>query len=214
MTRPEVVQKSHQLGGDPALLSAYYGNWATTYEKDAGNLGYVGPRVVADLFGELATRYFPGQKEITGLDAGCGTGLAGPPLLERGVSALDGLDLSQGMVAQAAETGAYRILSSGVDLNLGLSQFAEDVYDVTISCGVFIRGHLNPTAVDGLVRVTRPGGIILITTGQNYLDETDFAGYIADLSSKNQVNLIEIRPNQNYLMDEPAHYWVLQVPPG
>jgi len=45
------------------------------------------------------------------LDAGCGTGLVGVALAERGARSIDGVDLSPGMIAKAKETGVYRRLA-------------------------------------------------------------------------------------------------------
>ncbi|MFH8492473.1 class I SAM-dependent DNA methyltransferase [Streptomyces longisporoflavus] len=193
------------------MLTDYYDGWATTYEKDAHSLGYVGPRKIADLFAEARSRHLSATEEIVALDAGCGTGLVGPPLTERGVTILDGIDLSHEMVTEAAKTGAYRVLSSGVDLNLGLRETAAGIFDVTVSCGVFTTGHVRPAALDGLLRVTRTGGLVVFTTSQRYLERSSVVEHVEGLVAQGRTRVLERREDQPYLVDERAHYWVLQV---
>ncbi|MDQ6961632.1 MAG: hypothetical protein Q9M28_03755 [Mariprofundaceae bacterium] len=37
-------------------------------------------------------------------------------------------------------------------------------YDVTISCGVFTGGHVPPTSLEELIRVTKQEGLIILST--------------------------------------------------
>lgn len=209
MKSQEIVDRSHQLDGEPARLSAFYGAWATTYEDDARNMGYEGPQRTAAFLSRLAPRFVPDLATALALDAGCGTGLVGPALRQVGVTTLDGVDLNHEMVTQAAATGAYRHLTSGTDLNLGLPEFAPDAYDLTVSCGVFTTGHVQPRALDGLLRVTRPGGLVLLTTSARYLRDTTFRDHLAELTGRGRARVVECLPDHPYLTRETAHYWAL-----
>ncbi len=50
------------------------------------------------------------------LDAGCGTGLVGIALKQKGYESVDGFDLSEEMIKVAAATGVYKSLNSGIDM--------------------------------------------------------------------------------------------------
>ncbi|MER7394856.1 class I SAM-dependent methyltransferase [Streptomyces sp. NPDC000151] len=209
MDSQEIVDRSHSLDGRPDLLSDFYGDWATTYESDASNMGYEGPLRMADFYLSLAPRLLPEPAGTTALDAGCGTGLIGPVFKKLGIGTLDGLDLNHDMVTQAAGTGAYRHLTSGTDLNLGLPEFAADTYDLTVSCGVFTTGHVAPHALDALLRVTRPDGVVLLTTSANYLTTTDFHAYLTSRQAEHRLTVLDCLADHRYLTDERAHYWAV-----
>ncbi|MYT28303.1 methyltransferase domain-containing protein [Streptomyces sp. SID8354] len=207
----DVVAGSHRLDGTTEQLTTYYGSWAATYDRDVHNVRYQGPHVITDLFASVVPRHLSGCGGLTALDAGCGTGLVGQLLDERSVTALDGIDLNHDMISLAAKTNAYRILASGVDLNLGLREIAEDTYDVTVCCGVFTPGHVRPAAVDGLIRVTRPDGLVLLSTRRRYLDETDFEQHLGTLVDDGRVSILECHADRPYTADEPAQYRILTV---
>jgi SAM-dependent methyltransferase len=67
----------------------------------------------------------------TAADLGCGTGRTGAWLRQRGVSAIDGIDLTPEMLAVARERGVYRRLVEGDVAATGLDGSA---YDLVIAC--------------------------------------------------------------------------------
>ena len=91
------------------------------------------------------------------LDVGCGTGLAGVALRELGFSAIDGTDISPGMLRKAAaRTGLYRFLYLG-DLNDPLPVPA-DGFDHAIAAGVLSPAHAPASAlIDVMNRLPRSG---------------------------------------------------------
>jgi predicted TPR repeat methyltransferase len=94
------------------------------------------------------------------LDLGCGTGLAGEvfrPVARR----LDGVDLSQGMLDQAAAKGVYDRLVAA-DLVAYLDQ-AEHSYELVVAADVFVYlGDLAPVFA-ACRRVLRAGGLLAFT---------------------------------------------------
>lgn len=208
----DVIARSHELDGTPHALSRYYEDWAPQYETDVENAEYRGPETVSALFAHTVANYLRGRERLTVLDAGCGTGLVGRLLTQKvsGVT-LDGSDLSHAMIAEAAKAKVYRLLSGGVDLNLGLREFPENGYDATISCGVFTLGHVQPQAIEGLLRVTRPGGFVIVSARQRYLTETDFEMRLKTLANDGRIEVFGHHVGQPYVVDETADYWVLGV---
>ena len=84
------------------------------------------------------------------VDAGCGTGKVGIALRDAGWGGgLIGLDLSGGMLGQAAKSGAYDALIRGSLYDL---PFSDDQAAATVSSGVFTLGHVGGEALAELGR--------------------------------------------------------------
>jgi predicted TPR repeat methyltransferase len=133
-----------------------YDAWAETYEADMAKAGYRHPAVCL----ALLARHLPSGSAPL-LDAGCGTGLLGGWLGLVGYPEVDGLDLSDGMLAIANRKGCYRGLRK---LALGGSlPFADASYVGIVSAGVFTTGHVGAEALGELARICRAGGILVVT---------------------------------------------------
>ena len=145
-----LIERAYSLS-DPDEARALYDEWAGTYDDDlaSDSQGYVAPAVAADAVASASGV----DGEI--LDAGCGTGLVGVALAERGARSIDGVDLSPGMLAKAKETGVYRRLAPA-DLSRPLPVSA-DSYDVVVCVGTLTHGHVGPGGVRR-VRPPRPAG--------------------------------------------------------
>ncbi|MGP3776505.1 class I SAM-dependent DNA methyltransferase [Streptomyces sp. SDT5-1] len=206
------IKRAHRLEGVPDRIDTYYGDWAASYDEDLRTSGYWGPDRIGDLFDAMAGDH-PGAVGAGSvvLDAGCGTGLVAAALRRRGVSVIDGFDLSDGMLAEARKTGNYRTLTAGVDMNRGLVEFADDSYDVTVSCGVFTLGHVPPTGLQGMLRVTKPGGLVLMSTFSKYLQGTDFVEYVQGQADEGALKVVERRRDEPYTAEGPADYWAFEV---
>ena len=98
--------------------------------------------------------------DAQGLDLGCGSGALGQALHGAGlVMPLDGIDLSPGMIALAAQTGCYRRLHrANLLLKAGLPQL--EPYDFVITMGLV--GDYVPyyLALPYAVSLLKPGGHI------------------------------------------------------
>jgi SAM-dependent methyltransferase len=87
--------------------------------------------------------------------------LLGAALVECGFGKLDALDLSPAMLAEAARKGIYGALREG---RLGdRLPYDWGAYDAVVACGVLTTGHAPASCLDELVRVTRPGGLVVFT---------------------------------------------------
>ena len=148
---------------DPA---SHYDGWAKTYDRDLlGEYGYRAPRIGAETF----ARALP-DRAVPVIDVGCGTGLVGLELARLGFTALDGVDISRNMLAEAEKTGVYRRLI-WQDAEKGPA-IADGAYDGVISIGSFGAGHLGPGAIAGLIRMAQPGAPVMIfMNAQPYADE-------------------------------------------
>lgn len=142
--------------GSPAEVAALYDAWAATYDAEMARAGYRHPAIGM----ALLARHLPrGAGPV--LDAGAGTGLVGEWLGLIGYPRIEALDISEGMLAVARAKGVYtafHCLALG-----GALPFADGAYAGVISTGVFTTGHVGAEALPELIRICRPGGVIVLT---------------------------------------------------
>ena len=164
-------------------VAALYDKWAATYDAEMAQAGYRHPTICL----ALLARHLPkGTAPL--LDAGAGTGLIGEWLQIMGYPQVEALDISEGMLKVAETKGCYcafHVLALG-----GPLPFADDSYGGVISAGVFTSGHVGAEGLDELIRITRPGGIIVLTV-KNTLWEAGFAERVAALESEGRVSRAE-----------------------
>lgn len=134
---------------DEQRARRYYDAFSLSYEQGRDR-GY--HALIDDLEVELARRYMGPSL----LEAGCGTGLILGRLAQHCARAV-GVDLSAGMLAQARRRGLNVIQGS-----LDHLPFADNSFDLVVSFKVL--AHVPPIreALAELVRVTRPGGHLLL----------------------------------------------------
>jgi SAM-dependent methyltransferase len=182
---------------NPAELAQAYELWAPSYDADSVDaFGYAGPRAAA----ELLCRHAPQQQQggtkdsdcLTVLDAGVGTGLVGQELFSVASSdlaqrlVLHGADTSEDMLSQAAKKmqpvcvgdvggggiGIYTALHTA-DLNKLSSSLQPSGlrFDVVVCVGTLTPKHCGPQALDELVRVVRPGGLLVFTLRTDFYED-------------------------------------------
>lgn len=160
-----------------------YDAWAATYDAEMAVAGYRHPSICL----ALLTRHLPkGAGPI--LDAGAGTGLVGEWLGIVGYPQAVALDLSEGMLAVARRKGVYQALHCAA-LG-GPLPFADGEFAAVVSTGVFTTGHVGAEALDELVRIVRPGGVLAITV-KDTVWSGGFAARIAEMETAGLVTLVE-----------------------
>jgi SAM-dependent methyltransferase len=148
-------------------LSARYADWAQTYDAENAAAGFRMP--------QLCSAYFARHVALDCqpiLDAGCGTGAAGDCLQVLGYTNLVGVDLSDAMMAHAERTGAYAALRRMI-LG-GPLDFADEHFAAAIVSGVFTEGHAPPESFDELIRVCRPGALLVFNVRQDVYETQGF----------------------------------------
>ncbi|MEK6235521.1 MAG: methyltransferase domain-containing protein, partial [Planctomycetales bacterium] len=142
--------------------------FADKFDATLEQLDYQGPRRIAD----QAAAWFGSRDEPADvLDAGCGTGLCGP-LLRPIARRLEGVDLSEKMLAKAAERDAYDELHLG-ELTEHLENRRADLDLIGLADTFIYIGELEPffTAAQGALRA---GGAVVATFQQCHGDGADF----------------------------------------
>ena len=145
------------LSGPDATVTLYR-DWAATYDAGfAADMEYRLPAHVAGAF--LAAG---GQGPV--LDVGAGTGLLAQALRQMGFEgAVDGLDFSAEMLAQAETKVVYRHLVQA-DVTRPLPR--ERVYNGVTSSGTFTAGHVGPEAFGPMLAVARPGAVFALSVNR------------------------------------------------
>lgn len=165
-------------------IESGYRAWAGDYDQDlVEDAGYVAPKQCAE-----ALRDAMSDPAVPVLDAGCGTGLVGVYLAEKGVESIDGLDYSQDMLDEAAEKKCYRRLLQA-DLNRPLD-IPSDHYGATVCVGTFTTGHVGPEALFELIRVTQPEGPVCFTVRESFWKESGFREVIAKADERGMAEVV------------------------
>ncbi len=154
----------YDASSDQERLNDIYDNWATDYER---HLWASGNPYIAMIVGYVV-RHVP-DRHARLLDGGCGPGVLSSALHAIGYDTIIGIDPSQGMLEVARTKRCYSelhnmLLSADID-------FAVDSFDGVIVSGVLTHGHAPPDALDGILRIAKPGAPIIFTmSGAGYED--------------------------------------------
>ncbi len=163
---------------------AYYDAFSAGYEAHRGDND---PGGYHDLLDELEAEYvkrYGAGRDV--LEVGCGTGLV-LTRIARFARSARGVDLSPGMLEKAKARGLDVVLGSATAL-----PFEDDQFDVTCSFKVLAHIPEIERALSEMVRVTRPGGIVLAEFYNPYslrglLKRFGPAGRIAAQANESQV---------------------------
>ncbi|XP_006155043.1 methyltransferase-like protein 27 isoform X1 [Tupaia chinensis] len=156
------VGASHGIT-DLAQKLHFYDRWAPDYDQDVAALKYRAPRLAVDCL----TQALPGlPRAALILDVACGTGLVAAELQARGFLQLYGVDGSPAMLEQARARGIYQNLSL---CTLGQQPLPspEGTFDAVLMVGALSDGQVPCSAIPELLRVTKPGGLVCLTTRTN-----------------------------------------------
>ena len=152
---------------DESEVRAGYDAWAPQYDADHVNFGLL---LLAHFIG-LFCRHVPTDSAPI-LDAGAGTGRLGETLSLHGYDNFVGIDLSPGMLEVAAEKPSYRetlVQRLGDTLD-----FDDDTFPVVASLGAFAPNLAGADAFGELIRVTRSGGILVLSMRAGHESLTGF----------------------------------------
>ncbi len=195
-----------------------YDKWALDYNKNLlEDREYAALDVITNLLFDLGEQEqipFSAKKtpDVKIMDIGCGTGLVGEILFRKGFTHIDGVDLSHKMIEKAYDLGVYQTLVGWVDLKKPLPFFFKNQYDLLICCGVFSLDMVVPSSFNYMIEITKPGGIVILSTRTDWHTDYNFQEYYEDLEKKGHIKLIKVIMDAPYLVGEfSAHYWAFMV---
>ncbi len=151
---PPAGRAAHGHFALTSALAIGYEAWGPVYDADMVRYGYRLPSRMTD----EARRHIEDRRALL-LDVGAGSGLLGQALRAGGYDNLVGLEPSRAMLRLAQAKRVYRRL-----LPMALGPAVEEVgyrFDAALAAGVFKAGHAPPEALEDLVRLVRPGGIVI-----------------------------------------------------
>ena len=182
-------------------LLKYYQDWTkkNKYNQDMVNWKYTAPQETV-----LILKKYAFNKNCKILDAGCGTGLVGIELKKYGYLNIDGVDFSQNMLDLVPQ-GIYKRIEK-VDLNMPL-KFKANMYDAVMCVGTFTYGHVNPQALDELIRITKNKGLICFTMNEGIYEEYGFDNKIKELSNNKSWNVKEFFKS-DYIVNKDVNAWL------
>jgi predicted TPR repeat methyltransferase len=156
-----------QTRADAGYVRHLFDQFSANYDaRMRRELSYAAPEILKD----LADLVMPGRRELSILDLGCGTGLAGAafkPLAAR----LDGIDLSPNMIDQARTRRIYDELTVG-DIEQMRPECVRK-YDLVLAADTFVYlGELSKV-MKNTANQLRPGGMLLFTVEKD--DGRDFS---------------------------------------
>jgi SAM-dependent methyltransferase len=181
-------------------LSDRYNEWAESYESDLDSVfEWVGPERITNVFAGCVA------KDSSVIDIGAGTGLLGLLLAENGYKDITAIDLSPGMLAIAGRKNVYRELTVMV---LGEPlDYDDNQFDAGISCGVFTVGHAPASAFDELIRIVRPGGLIVFSVQLTAYETAGFKEKFEVLEADGKWKMVEVSPKFQPLPRGEPNVW-------
>ena len=158
-----------------------YKKWAKTYDDDfAINSNYLSPKIICSFFDKHAR-----NTDTPILDVGAGTGLVGKCLYKTGNKKIIGLDISPEMLEQAKLKGCYSsLVEADVTKKIPLKN---NSIGAIISAGTFTHGHVGPDSFDELLRITKNGGLFVLSINSKVFIKNGFKDKF--LSIKNSITV-------------------------
>ena len=155
----------------PDEVKALYRAWSHSYDVAFGDAqGYQLPREVAKAFVAAG-----GVGPV--LDVGAGTGLVGSLLRGMNTQPVDGIDLSEEMLAVARMKGEYRNLIA-CDVTQPF-ELIDSPYAGIVSSGTFTLGHVGPEALSNLLDVAAKGALFVISVNAAHYVSAGFEAAFA-----------------------------------
>ena len=141
-----------------AYVEKVFDGFAESFESKLAHLDYRAPQLIGEA---VAERLGAPRRALDVLDAGCGTGLCGP-LLAPYARRLEGVDLSQGMLAKAGRRQVYDALVKA-ELTAFLREAGPARYDLIVSADTLCYFGELRGVLDGAVQALRPHGWLIFT---------------------------------------------------
>ena len=163
----EWLKKVYQEKNSSKLREHYKG-WASEYDKDIRDWGYAYPKQLEKILKKIIKI----NKKSKILDAGCGTGYVAETLKDLKFTNIIGLDYSKEMLKIAKAKKIYRRLicqSLSKKTNLRSNQF-----DLLLCTGVLTSGHVGPSAIKELIRLTKKNGYLILSISETIFKKLGF----------------------------------------
>ena len=155
-----------------------YKKWAQTYDEDfALSSNYLSPKKISSFFNKHSR-----NTDTPILDVGAGTGLVGELLYRTGNKKIIGIDISLEMLDQAKLKGCYSsLIEADITKEIPLKN---DSIGAVVSAGTFTHGHVGADAFDELLRITKPGGLFVLSINSKVFIKGGFQDKFLKIKNK------------------------------
>lgn len=170
-------------------IAEHYNELASHYEEVYLTAGWHDPLKCAELTKEVL-----GDNVETAeiLDMGCGTGLVGQYLKERGFKKIVGVDASKGMLDRAAEKNSYTELK---ELFLGLPDTFPREYhnrfEAITASGILADNHLDTKVFEEMLLSLKVGGYAIFATRTMYLTQYGYGPRMNEIETEGRWKLVK-----------------------
>ena len=155
-----------------------YKKWAQTYDSDfALDSSYQSPKKISSFFEKYSK-----NTDTPILDVGAGTGLVGELLNVKGKKEIIGIDISSEMLDQAKLKDCYTsLIEADITRKIPLKN---NSIGAVVSAGTFTHGHVGPEAFDELLRITKPGGLFVLSINSKVFIKGGFQEKFLNIKDK------------------------------
>ena len=160
---------------------------------------YQAPQNTVKLFNQHAA-----NKNISILDAGCGSGLVGSELQKYGYTKITGADFSQEML-NLIPKNIYKNLEL-IDLNEKL-KYKNNFFNAITCVGTFTYGHVTAHALDEMLRIIKKDGLICFTINEGIYLEYKFDKKMEQLSNDRLWEVINFS-KCSYIVNKDIEAWL------
>ena len=162
----------------PADSIKLYKKWAQTYDEEfAFNSNYLSPKKISNFFKEYSNK-----NDTPILDVGAGTGLVGEILNNKNKHEIIGIDISPEMLDQAKLKGCYSsLIVADITKKIPLNN---NSIGAVVSAGTFTHGHVGASALDELLRITKPGGLFVLSINSKIFVKGGFQKKFLSIGNK------------------------------
>jgi predicted TPR repeat methyltransferase len=162
-------------------LKEYYNYVAQGYDRFLNDTNYILHKKVAEIINAQ-------WADVVGniLDVGSGTGKLGLEISKiRPRVAIDGIDFSELMIAEANNWGIYGEIFN-LDIKGDLSSITKK-YDLIVSSGAFTPNHLTSDDLIKLISLLNNHGRVFISVKKNTFEEDNFESKLQDLVDQEKI---------------------------
>ena len=155
-----------------------YKVWASSYDDDfAKKNDYRSPVLISNYYDKYSNK-----NDVPVLDVGAGTGLIAEVMNKKNTIDIDAIDISPEMLESAKSKNCYnKLIEADLTKKLDIDN---NYYGAIVSAGTFTHGHIGPSALDELLRVTKPSGLFVITIHSKVYVNQNFEQKFQDINEQ------------------------------
>lgn len=193
MLGPDHVNEIQKANGfDYGDAKRHFDHMSVNYENIYLRLGYPDPMKVAEKCAKYAKLRGLDKDKVRILDIGCGTGLIGKYLAQKGFKHIVGLDVSTMMLAKARSKGVYEQLVEHDLLDPeSYPAHLKDSFDIVVASGLVNNNNLEEGVFEDMMRACVKKGLIIFAAKFSYIGEYWYDEWLAKFREESRLKHLE-----------------------